>query len=1738
MLGVPSSFNSNPLVSIGMTVYNAQEYVDLSIQSLLGQDYANFELIISDNGSEDRTEEICRGYAAKDHRIIYSRNNTNINPLENADSLLNKSTGDYFMWAADHDIYHVEFIAKMIDQFKNADESTVLCYPDTCRIDTNNDPISVVVEDLDTRGLPAVERFKKVMWGLTYCTPIYGLYRMSVMKETWKVRRVTSPDRIYLPEFSLKGTFIRVPETLFYMRQNRPAENYRVMKKRQIKWFVNNEYEAIIPTVIRDCELMQIARESNLSLKDKDDLLADILKWHHAEPQKLSRNEIVALIASGTSELQSNEITTEMKKQSAKEYFDLADKCKIFRPCLKEELTELQNLCLQVIGENADPTDSFENDAQSKKGAGDPMDREPAACITPEIFNDEFYYEIRRLSSAKGIKHILEIGSSTGQGSTSAFVQGIKRGGETANLYCMEMNASRFEQLKNRYQNQAYVHCYRTSTVPLERYPQEREIVDFYNTTPTALQQYPIEQVLGWLRQDRTYLEKNDLPGDGIQMIKKKHNIKHFDLVLIDGSEFTGSVEMDDVYGAKVILLDDINTYKNYDNYHRLLLDPAYELEKKNMTLRNGYAIFRKVAHPAQLLTNEGEAPRISMNVATPERVEGVSKPMHVVIDGVIFQHQAERPHGIARVWQNLIAQLMRQNGQHKITLLQRDGFEIPVDPISPTVVPAYQWGDPQAMDNDDQMLHSVCKRLGADMFMSTYYTRAPGVQNIVMVYDMIPELMEMDLSLPEWVSKNRALETGDGFICISQATQADLVNYYPYLCKRPMQVTHLGIENVFNRPSAESVIRFRDKYKLDRPYILLVGNRQGYKNGVDFLTALKGVSGFDLPDVVCVGGESQLSNEERALQEQMRLRYLGHLSDQDLVAAYGSAEALFVPSLHEGFGLPVLEAMRCGCPVVANHSTAVAEIGGDAVTFADLSSGQAIREILESIKDKTQHQDRIKKGLAHTANYEWSATARSVSGFLMAQMVKRQPMITAIVSTYNAAEYIRGCLEDLQNQTIAHQTEIIVVDSGSEQEEAAIVRDFQARHNNIKYIRTHRETVYQAWNRSITFALGAFITNANTDDRHRKDAFEKMAAALNTNETVALVYADVLKTLKANQTFNGCVPSGVFRWPDWNRQQLLTDGCFMGPQPMWRKKVHDDFGYFDENYQVSADFEFWLRISQTYDFFHIGQPLGLYLDRPDSVEHANSEIKQNEDRQIFETYRKAANAGEIIGKIKSIDAGGDKEALGPIQATLASPTKHNNQSKTATDKQGENTMGISDTMLSAMQYLLDGGHDEAARWTMDKLVCEDPHDTNLQFQAGQMAYQASDWQQAKSHFETAVRLAPQNATYLKCLGDYYYVVEKNPQKALAQYERVLQGAQQHIEVLTLAGHIATSLQRYADAKAYYQRVLEVEPNNSKIKEMLHKLPCHTSDALPAESSGSKCRNRADLHEAMSQLENTIEQDDNNAAAHNDLGVHHYECGNMDAAQRHYEQAVTMQPENIIFQKNLADFYLAVRSDHERALSIYVQVLKLDPLDIEAQLSCSQICIALGKEVDARDFIKAVLLIDPSNADAQQLLDQIDGSVFDNRAEASGSTLYAEAQAMAAAGDLAGAISKLEALAITSPDNAEALNHLGVLYYENGDKEKALHYYEQACIIEPQNHNYCKNLADIYLVDFDRTEDAMKLYLRVLENNPNDVESLLGSGLVCSSIGKPDDARVFYQRALKIDPSNGDAQGALNNLAA
>jgi hypothetical protein len=215
--------------------------------------------------------------------------------------------------------------------------------------------------------------------------------------------------------------------------------------------------------------------------------------------------------------------------------------------------------------------------------------------IPAEIKDDEFYYLLQFIVEQTEVRTVLEIGASSGEGSTEAFVTAMRgKPPGSKQLYTMEVSKVRYAALKQRYAADPFVHPYNFSSVAVADFPSIEEVTAFWQSH-LRHSGLPLEVLLGWRQQDIDYILDSGIPTDGIRTLQRETGITVFDAVLIDGSEFTGQAELERVYGATYLCLDDSNVFKNFDNYQRLVADPKYALVAQNPTLRNGYAVFKKM---------------------------------------------------------------------------------------------------------------------------------------------------------------------------------------------------------------------------------------------------------------------------------------------------------------------------------------------------------------------------------------------------------------------------------------------------------------------------------------------------------------------------------------------------------------------------------------------------------------------------------------------------------------------------------------------------------------------------------------------------------------------------------------------------------------------------------------------------------------------------------------------------------------------------------------------------------------------------------------------------------------------------------------------------------------------------------------------------------------------------------------------------------------------------------------
>jgi glycosyltransferase involved in cell wall biosynthesis len=212
----------SPKVSIGMPVYNGEIYVREALDSILGQTFTDFELIVSDNGSSDRTSEICREYAAKDKRISYYRSEVNMGAAWNHNRVFELSRGEYFKWLAHDDIYASDFLAKCVE-ILDRDASVVLCHSQVRIIDREGNFIKNYEIKLNTGSSNPNERFHDLL-SKHLCYQFFGLIRADTVRKVLPIGNYGHGDGVFLLKLGLLGRFYEIPERLFSAR-NHPQQS-------------------------------------------------------------------------------------------------------------------------------------------------------------------------------------------------------------------------------------------------------------------------------------------------------------------------------------------------------------------------------------------------------------------------------------------------------------------------------------------------------------------------------------------------------------------------------------------------------------------------------------------------------------------------------------------------------------------------------------------------------------------------------------------------------------------------------------------------------------------------------------------------------------------------------------------------------------------------------------------------------------------------------------------------------------------------------------------------------------------------------------------------------------------------------------------------------------------------------------------------------------------------------------------------------------------------------------------------------------------------------------------------------------------------------------------------------------------------------------------------------------------------------------------------------------------------
>ena len=207
-----------PPVSIGLPVYNGEAYLDEAIRSVRAQTFPDFELIVSDNASTDRTREICEHHASTDRRIRYLRHDTNRGAAWNFNHVAQQAQGELFKWMGHDDVCLPGLLERSVQVLRDAPPSVVLCHSGTLMIDAEGRVTERYQDRIDLRQDAPHERLGRLYWELSRCNAIFGLIRRDALMRTRLLGGYGSADTVLLAELALRGQLWYFPEFLFKRR--------------------------------------------------------------------------------------------------------------------------------------------------------------------------------------------------------------------------------------------------------------------------------------------------------------------------------------------------------------------------------------------------------------------------------------------------------------------------------------------------------------------------------------------------------------------------------------------------------------------------------------------------------------------------------------------------------------------------------------------------------------------------------------------------------------------------------------------------------------------------------------------------------------------------------------------------------------------------------------------------------------------------------------------------------------------------------------------------------------------------------------------------------------------------------------------------------------------------------------------------------------------------------------------------------------------------------------------------------------------------------------------------------------------------------------------------------------------------------------------------------------------------------------------------------------------------------
>jgi glycosyltransferase involved in cell wall biosynthesis len=628
----------------------------------------------------------------------------------------------------------------------------------------------------------------------------------------------------------------------------------------------------------------------------------------------------------------------------------------------------------------------------------------------------------------------------------------------------------------------------------------------------------------------------------------------------------------------------------------------CYWIDNMSSFLRSSYGVFSEHTQTAlQAFWHEAQKDMQQLDVdsaGNPLRTPGAgagklswrkrdrvdSKNLDIAVD--LFPLVSGVSGGIVPWMQGVLRETARQYPEDRLVLFHRPGTP-PLLIDEPNV--AFVELDEHPTTFYARMTRH-CRSMGVDAIIRTYpqdqHPALPFNRQIFVIPDIQHEFFPEFFSKPVLAARRRAF----GHALSRGAAIATMTHH-----ARETMISNgwLMTDDVFLMPAALPEELRDTPAEIDLPtaaasfdrFFYMPANLWAHKNHRRLFEAFK----LALPKLppktgLVLSGSPEGLDQALMGYENLPIVHLGFVPHRQVAALFRYATALAYFSLFEGFGMPLLEAFHHGTPVLCSNTTALPEVGGDAVLSCDPTDVTAMADLLIRITtEEGLRQTLSEKARLRVDAYNWTAPAHELRAALArvavgrSDRVEKKPKVSIVMPTRNQGRFIRASIDSVLSQDYSN-LELLVMDGASTDDTVEILRSYGDR---IRWISERDKGQTDAINRGMGLLDGEVLAYLNSDDVLLPGAIKKVVGYFNDHPECDLVYgaADYIDV-------DGKV-TGTYATADYSLDRLMTDCCICQPAAFWQRRIAERVGPFDASLQTAMDYEYWLRIATSGGVIH-----------------------------------------------------------------------------------------------------------------------------------------------------------------------------------------------------------------------------------------------------------------------------------------------------------------------------------------------------------------------------------------------------------------------------------------------------------------------------------------------------------------------------------------------------------------------